>query len=171
MSPVQIPIFPAIINMAAPMGFEPMFSPWQGGVLGRTERWGRGLTDENRTRNLLNHNQMLYQLSYCQHGSPSRTRTSDPSINSALLYQLSYRGLQNILWKWKPPITIYPWYCLIINSLQIYLLIILSQKVYLFCDNRMVELTGIEPANLLRARQTLYQLSYSPINHYVLWFR
>ena len=40
MSPVWIPILPAIINVAAPMGFEPMFSPWQGGVLGQTERWG-----------------------------------------------------------------------------------------------------------------------------------
>jgi hypothetical protein len=27
-----------------------------------------------------------------------------------------------------------------------------------------VEATGIEPANLLRARQTLYQLSYTPKN-------
>ena len=26
-------------------------------------------------------------------GSPGRTRTSDKSINSALLYQLSYRGI------------------------------------------------------------------------------
>jgi hypothetical protein len=28
----------------------------------------------------------------------------------------------------------------------------------------LVEATGIEPANLLRARQTLYQLSYTPKN-------
>ena len=93
MSPVWIPILPAIINMAAPMGFEPMFLPWQGSVLGRTERWGRGLTDEKRTRNRQNHNLELYHLSYCQHGSPSRTRTSDRLINSQLLYQLSYRGI------------------------------------------------------------------------------
>jgi hypothetical protein len=25
-------------------------------------------------------------------GSPGRTRTSDPAVNSRLLYQLSYRG-------------------------------------------------------------------------------
>ncbi len=28
-----------------------------------------------------------------KNGSPSRTRTSDPAVNSRLLYQLSYRGL------------------------------------------------------------------------------
>ena len=58
--------FHLYLAVAAPMGFEPMFSPWQGGVLGQTERWGRG--------------------------SPGRTRTSDRLINSQLLYQLSYRG-------------------------------------------------------------------------------
>ena len=39
-----------------------------------------GLTDENRTRNLLNHNQMLYHLSYRQHWLPrlgSNQRHSD----------------------------------------------------------------------------------------------
>ncbi len=28
------------------------------------------------------------------HSSPSRTRTCDPLINSQLLYQLSYRGIE-----------------------------------------------------------------------------
>ena len=27
-------------------------------------------------------------------GSPGRTRTSDPAVNSRLLYQLSYRGAE-----------------------------------------------------------------------------
>jgi hypothetical protein len=28
-------------------------------------------------------------------GSPGRTRTSDPAVNSRLLYRLSYRGIAN----------------------------------------------------------------------------
>ena len=31
-------------------------------------------------------------------GSPGRTRTSDPAVNSRLLYQLSYRGLSIAAW-------------------------------------------------------------------------
>ena len=31
---------------------------------------------------------------YLEFGSPARTRTTDPMINSHLLYQLSYRGMQ-----------------------------------------------------------------------------
>ena len=54
--------------MAVPTGFEPVLPAWQAGVLGPTRRWDHiGLTDENRTHDLLNHNQMLYQLSYRQH--------------------------------------------------------------------------------------------------------
>jgi hypothetical protein len=30
-------------------------------------------------------------------GSPGRTRTSDPAVNSRLLYQLSYRGAERPL--------------------------------------------------------------------------
>ena len=33
-----------------------------------------------------------YQYPFANAGSPSRTRTSDPLINSQLLYQLSYWG-------------------------------------------------------------------------------
>ena len=29
-------------------------------------------------------------------GSPGRTRTSDPAVNSRLLYQLSYRGIDRV---------------------------------------------------------------------------
>jgi hypothetical protein len=51
--------------------------------------------------NLLRARQTLYQLSYAPtknlFGSPGRTRTSDKSINSALLYQLSYRGIIKFL--------------------------------------------------------------------------
>lgn len=38
------------------------------------------------------------QLSYGRFGSPSWTRTSDPVINSHLLYQLSYRGIRLSTW-------------------------------------------------------------------------
>ncbi len=31
---------------------------------------------------------------FLEFGSPARTRTTDPMINSHLLYQLSYRGMQ-----------------------------------------------------------------------------
>ena len=34
-------------------------------------------------------------LSGAQYGSSGRTRTCDPTINSRLLYQLSYRGISN----------------------------------------------------------------------------
>ena len=52
--------------VVTPTGFEPMLSPWKGGVL---TAWPRG------------------------HGSSSRTRTYDKSVNSRLLYQLSYWGI------------------------------------------------------------------------------
>ena len=51
--------------VVTPTGFEPMLSPWKGGVL---TAWPRG------------------------HGSSSRTRTYDKSVNSRLLYRLSYWG-------------------------------------------------------------------------------
>ena len=41
-----------------------------------THAWMTGITDSGRFEN----------------GSPGRTRTSDPAVNSRLLYQLSYRG-------------------------------------------------------------------------------
>ena len=78
--PANIPIKMAIINMYKTILVSDTISLI-------------GLTDENRTHNHQNHNLELYQLSYCQHGSPSRTRTSDPMINSHLLYQLSYWGI------------------------------------------------------------------------------
>ena len=35
------------------------------------------------------------QFAFWERGSPGRTRTCDPAINSRLLYQLSYRGSGN----------------------------------------------------------------------------
>lgn len=35
----------------------------------------------------------LYE-NYSKNGSPGRTRTADPVINSHLLYRLSYRGIR-----------------------------------------------------------------------------
>ena len=62
-----------------PTGFEPALYGFAIRCLSRsaTATFSFGLIDGNRTRNLLNHNQMLYRLSYNQHqtGTPPRTQT------------------------------------------------------------------------------------------------
>ncbi len=62
---------------------------------------GYGVSDGARTRDILDHNQVLYLLSYAHHafvpakspepvvGAPSGTRTPNPLIKSQLLCQLS----------------------------------------------------------------------------------
>ena len=55
-----------IVHMVTRPGIEPGIPPWKGGVL---TAWPTG-----------------------QNGSSSRTRTYDRSVNSRLLYRLSYRG-------------------------------------------------------------------------------
>ena len=58
------------------------------------------MSDGARTRDILDHNQVLYLLSYAHHvgpiaaivpgpGAPSGTRTPNPLIKSQLLCQLS----------------------------------------------------------------------------------
>ena len=56
-----------IVHVVTRPGIEPGIPPWKGGVL---TAWPTG-----------------------QNGSSSRTRTYDRSVNSRLLYQLSYRGM------------------------------------------------------------------------------
>ena len=60
-----------IVHMVTRPGIEPGIPPWKGGVL---TAWPTG-----------------------QNGSSSRTRTYDRSVNSRLLYQLSYRGMVRLL--------------------------------------------------------------------------
>jgi len=50
----------------------------------------------------------LYRLSYGSNGSPNRTRTCDNSINSRVLYQLSYQGklLGNVLLSQNPAVQV-----------------------------------------------------------------
>ena len=63
-----------------PTGFEPVLPPWKGGVL---TTWPWSLISDRFTVLI------LYSVS----NSPSRARTSDSTVNSRVLYQLSYRGL------------------------------------------------------------------------------
>ena len=60
-----------IVHVVTRPGIEPGIPPWKGGVL---TAWPTG-----------------------QNGSSSRTRTYDRSVNSRLLYQLSYRGMVRLL--------------------------------------------------------------------------
>ena len=60
-----------IVHVVTRPGIEPGIPPWKGGVL---TAWPTG-----------------------QNGSSSRTRTYDRSVNSRLLYRLSYRGMVRLL--------------------------------------------------------------------------
>jgi hypothetical protein len=51
-------------------------------------------SNRDRTGDLILTMDALYLLSYGnKHGSPNRARTCDNSINSRVLYQLSYQGI------------------------------------------------------------------------------
>jgi hypothetical protein len=54
--------------------------------------WGKGSSDWTRTSNPSVNSRMLCQLSYRGPSSPDWTRTSNLPVNSRLLCQLSYRG-------------------------------------------------------------------------------
>ena len=43
----------------------------------------------------VNHTVALFRRE--KESSPGRTRTYDPAVNSRLLYQLSYRGIRNLI--------------------------------------------------------------------------
>ena len=80
-----------IVHVVTRPGIEPGIPPWKGGVL---TAWPTG-----------------------QNGSSSRTRTYDRSVNSRLLYQLSYRGMVRLLL-----------YVRLIIKASIFLEIIINQK-------------------------------------------
>ena len=67
-----------------PTGIEPVLPPWKGDVL---TAWPRSLIAFLRHKSLSN--------------SPSRTRTYDTSVNSRMLYRLSYWGLFKVLYTFK----------------------------------------------------------------------
>ena len=82
-------------------GLEPLLPPWKGGVL---TTWPTGLVNEQHgfssklptgfepvTSSLPWMHSTYWAMGAC--GSPNRTRTCDNSINSRVLYQLSYQGI------------------------------------------------------------------------------
>ena len=76
----HIKIICSLLKKMTPTGFEPVLPPWKGGVL---TTWPWSLISDRFTVLI------LYSVS----NSPSRARTSDSTVNSRVLYQLSYRGL------------------------------------------------------------------------------
>ena len=66
-----------------PTGFEPVLPPWKGGVL-TTWPWSLFFSDRFTVSSLKHFS--------ASPTSPSRARTSDSTVNSRVLYQLSYRG-------------------------------------------------------------------------------
>ena len=69
-------------HLMTPTRFELVLPPWKGDVL-TAWPWGQIWTS-------------LFSSLLSVTNSPSRTRTYDPTVNSRLLYRLSYRGLHRI---------------------------------------------------------------------------
>ena len=114
-----------------------------------------GLTDENRTRNHQNHNLELYRLSYCQHGSSYR----------GLVYLGCGKDFVKITPKQAPipvksmsPMIIFVEYIDIISFASV----IHSIVIPLYKLNIFGGADKNRTCYLIRARDALSQMSYSP---------
>ena len=77
------------VNCSTNWANDPLYEDVLHNAIYSTDGRSRGI----RTPDILLPKQARYQTALYSDGSSNWTRTSDPMINSHLLYQLSYRGI------------------------------------------------------------------------------